>query len=137
MFCPYCNGSFEGVPAFLGYFFPVDLIFLIGTNVLAKSVSGSTKLQTLPISPPRILIAFSDSLNSLSTFPDLYETNCPPIFTNGTQYSLNVDRLATARDVQRSYCSRYSFLWPKSSARPWHVSTFSKPNVFGGQSLPV
>jgi hypothetical protein len=30
----------------------------------------------------------------------LYETNCPPIFTNGTQYSLNVDRLATARDVQ-------------------------------------
>ena len=54
------NGSFDGIPAFLGYFFPVLLIFLIYTRDLSISVSGSLNLSTFSITPPRILTAFFD-----------------------------------------------------------------------------
>ena len=69
------NGSFDGKPAFLGYFFPVLLIFLIYTRDLSISVSGSLNLSTFSITPPRILTAFFDFSTSASTSPDLYATN--------------------------------------------------------------
>ena len=46
----YHNGSFAGVPAFLGYFFGVGLSFLICTNTRSKSVSGSKREITASFS---------------------------------------------------------------------------------------
>ena len=54
----YIIGYFAGIPAFLGYFFGVELIFSITTSVLFISVSGSWKDITSFIFPPSVFIAF-------------------------------------------------------------------------------
>ena len=84
------NGLFEGKPAFLGYFFGVKPFLLITTNDLLESPSSN--FSTFTIFPPSTLIAFLEELISSSQSPDLYEINCPPVFTKGRQYSDKVER---------------------------------------------
>ena len=60
LYMPTCyNGSLEGIPAFLGYFAGVILIFLIFTSALPISVSGNKNLSVFSIFPPSIFTAFS------------------------------------------------------------------------------
>ena len=67
--------------------------------------------------PNKCIAAFALSTSSAQS-PDLYETNFPPIFTNGRQYSDKVDRFATALDTAISYDARYVLSLAISSALP-------------------
>ena len=102
----YPNGSFEGSPAFLGYFFGVGFSFFTKTNDRSMSVPGSVIFSTLSILPPSRDTALFAPSASASISPDLYAMKYPPAFTNGRQYSTSVDKLATARDTLMSNCSR-------------------------------
>lgn len=51
------NGSLEGVPAFLGYFFPVLFVLLTTTKVLSISEQGKCTVFSSTIVPPSIFIA--------------------------------------------------------------------------------
>lgn len=103
------NGSFDGSPAFLGYFLAVCLSFSIITNDLPISVPGSWNFTVSLIQPPNNAAAFLESSFSFSTSPDLYDINIPPIRIYGIQYSDKVARLATALETHKSYFSLYSF----------------------------
>lgn len=92
--------------------------FSTSTSDLPIFVPGRSNLSTFFISPPRILTAFTAFLISSSESALLYEIKCPVIPTKGRQYSHNVDKLATARETQRSNRSLNSFFFAKSSALP-------------------
>ena len=102
------SGSLDGNPAFLGYFFFVISNLSISTKDLPISVPGNWNLTTSLTFPPNILTAFFACFNSSSISPLLYGINAPPTITYGIQYSLNVERFATALDTQRSNRSLYS-----------------------------
>lgn len=105
------------------------LILSIITKFLSiSSEFGNFIVLVSEIFPPNFFIAFFALFNSSSIFAALYDTNLPPTLINGRQYSDNVERLATALDTHKSYCSRYSASCPKSSALPCINSTFSSPN---------
>ena len=63
------KGSFDGKPAFLGYFPAVFLTFLIFTSDLPMSVPGNWNLSTSVIFPPSTFTANSASLISSSESP--------------------------------------------------------------------
>ena len=119
------SGSLAGTPAFLGYLRGVFFIFFISTSILPISLPGRTNLSVLIISPPRIFTAFSACLISSPASPLLYDTKLPFTFINGMQYSLSVDRFATARETHRSNCSLYSAFFAWSSAL---ISAFCSVN---------
>ena len=68
-------GSFDGTPAFLGYFFAVFAILSITTRLRSASAPVSSKRITSAMLPPRLSIAFVPCSSSSSILPDLYGTN--------------------------------------------------------------
>ena len=99
------NGSFEGVPAFLGYFLSVHFFFSIIIIVLYISVWGSLNSSMLVISPPRIFIAFFAYIASSFPFVPFIPIAYPPILTNGDKYSLSTFNEATALAIAILYFS--------------------------------
>ena len=94
------KGVLDGVPAFLGYSF--EVLFTFSITIKERPDSPSSNFMVSVIFPPKIEIAFFELLTSSSHSPDLYETNLPPIFTNGRQYSIKVERFSTALDTDKS-----------------------------------
>ena len=101
------KGRLEGMPSLRGNLSSVLFFFSIRTLHLEKSDEGRIKSKAFAFFPPSIPMALAAPVISSLESPDLYETNTPPTFTKGIQYSLNTERLATARDTTMSYCSRY------------------------------
>ena len=121
-------GSFEGVPGLRGYLLGVAATLSMITKDLSRSVQGSGRVVMPLLFPPINDIALMDSLYSISIFVDLYEINCPPVFTKGRQYSESVERLATALEQQKSKCSLYFLFLASSSALAWIAVTLFMPS---------
>ena len=67
----YFNGSFDGDPAFLGYFLEIPFTLLILISDRSASVPGSKNRSVPSIFPPKRNTACFASVNSSSILPDL------------------------------------------------------------------